>query len=428
MTETTPVLELDRLKKAVRGSAAAFRCRRRLQPAGGEGDKVFPPTFAGAVYASEKRRMPGREEPADCVLLDSVQSQANRMELALQEAIDAGRIEMPLLVVDFSEHYDPKLDKDTADKAGKLIDAVGKVTSLQVPHRLADAILRDSEIEGVAFRQSDKGKALNQVSFANATPLFELCPTALVFGMWDSTGPKGGLGPKFERAMVSEIVGVGAEVGDLRRGVRRDPLEIRAAVAVKKSADTSWTVAAPNAKGKDIVAPSKVNHSSVPFPKQRDKKTDENTYDGVTIGYAEQTTTLSLICLRRLRFPVNGAPSVDTDAAARTVLAALGLAAATLAFESGMGLRSRCLLWPDGPMEWELLERPGATPAKFALTGDAAIKLLNDAIASAEAVKLPWAKVPIILKPSTGKGRPENLVDLVRLSQLEATKESGEAT
>jgi CRISPR-associated protein Csb1 len=421
MTETTPVLELDRLEKAVRGSAAAFRCRRRLQPAGGEGDKVFPPTFAGAVYATELRRVPGREGPVTCVLLDSVQSQANRMELALQEALDAGRITIPLLVVDFSDHA-PTGDIEADKQAGKLIDAVGKVTSLQVPHRLADAILRDSELGGVAFRVSDKGRALNQVNLANATPLLELCPTALVFGMWDSTGPKGGLGPKLERAMVSEIVGVGAEVGDLRRGVRRDPLEIRAAVAVKKAADTSWTVAASDAKGKDIVAPSKVNHSSVPFPKQRDKKTDENTYDGVTIGYAEQTTTLSLACLRRLRFPVNGAPSADTDAAARTVLAALGLAAATLAFESGMGLRSRCLLWPDGPMEWELLERPGATPAKFSLTGDAAIKLLNDAIASAETVKLPWATVPILLKPS------QELVKLVRLSQLEATKESSETT
>ena len=421
MTKTTPVLEFDRLKEAVKGSAAAFRCRRRLQPAGGEGDKVFPPTFAGAVYATERRRLPGREAPVECVLLDSVQSQANRMELALQDAIDAGRMTMPILVVDFSEHG-PTGDIEADKKAGKLIDAVGKVTSLQVPHRLADAILRDSDLGGIAFRKSDKGRALNQVSLANATPLFELCPTALVFGMWDSTGPKGGLGAKFERAMVSEIVGVGAQVGDLRRGVRRDPLEIRAAVAVKKAADTSWTVAASDAKGKDIVAPSKVNHSSVPFPKQRDKKTDENAWDGVTIEYAEQTTTLSLICLRRLRFPVNGATTADTDAAARIVLAALGLAAATLAFESGLGLRSRCLLWPDGPMEWELLERPGATPETFALTGDEAITLLNAAIASAETVKLPWAKVPIALRPS------QELVKLVRLSQLEATKDTGEAS
>lgn len=421
MTKTTPVLEFDRLKEAVKGSAAAFRCRRRLQPAGGEGDKVFPPTFAGAVYATERRRLPGREEPVECVLLDSVQSQANRMELALQDAIDAGRMTMPILVVDFSEHG-PTGDIEADKEAGKLIDAVGKVTSLQVPHRLADAILRDSDLGGIAFRKSDKGRALNQVSLANATPLFELCPTALVFGMWDSTGPKGGLGPKFERAMVSEIVGVGAEVGDLRRGVRRDPLEIRAAVKVLKSADKSWTVAEPKAKGTGIDAPSGVNHSSIIFPEQREKKTDKNSYDGVTIEYAEQTTTLSLICLRRLRFPVQGTPNADTDAAARTVLAALGLAAATLAFESGLGLRSRCLLWPDGPMEWELLERPGATPETFALTGDEAITLLNAAIASAETVKLPWAKVPIALRPS------QELVKLVRLSQLEATKDTGEAS
>ncbi len=94
MTETAlaQVLTLDRLKDAVEGSAAAFRCRRRLQPAGGEGDKVFPPTFAGAVYAIEQRRVPGRDAPVICVLLDSVQSQANRMELALQDAIDGGRI------------------------------------------------------------------------------------------------------------------------------------------------------------------------------------------------------------------------------------------------------------------------------------------------------------------------------------------------
>jgi CRISPR-associated protein Csb1 len=408
------ILTFQHLQDAVKGSAAAFRCRRRLQPAGGPGDKVFPPTFAGAVYAIEQRRVPGRDGPVTCVLLDSVQSQGNRMELALQEAADAGKIKMPLLVVDFSEH-DPTGDIDGHEKAGKLIDAVGKVTSLQAPHRLADAILRDSEIDGTPFRKSDKGKALNTVSFANATPLFELCPTALVFGMWDSTGPKGGLGPKFERAMVSEIVGIGAEVGDLLRGVRRDPLEIRAAVKVLKAGDKPYTVADPKAKG--AVAPSEVNHSSVLFPTVRDRKSEDNYYSGATIEYAEQITTLSLICLRRLRFPINGTNNPDAEVAARTVLAALGLCAATLAFESGIGLRSRCLLWPDGTMEWELLDRPGSVPQKFSLNGDQAIKLLDEAIHAAKDRNLPWQQEPICLKPS-----PE-LLKLVRLSQLEATKE-----
>ena len=290
-------LTLEVVKQAV-ASAAAFRCRRRLQPAGGAGDKVFPPTFAGAVYAIDTRRVPGRDEPVQCVLLDSVQSQANRMELALQEAVDSGRVRMPVVVVDFAAH-DPTGDIEADQRAGRLIDAVGKVTSLQVPHRLADAILRDSELDGKPFRRSDKGKALNTVSLANATPLFQLCPTALVFGMWDSTGPKGGLGPKFERAMVSEIVGVEAEWRDdyRARGVRRDPLEVRAAVKVVTNADKSWKVAEEKEKG--ATEPSKVNHSSVLFDAQN---------AGVTIEYAEQITTLSLICLRRLRFPVNGAP------------------------------------------------------------------------------------------------------------------------
>ncbi|MBN1961340.1 MAG: type I-U CRISPR-associated protein Cas7 [Deltaproteobacteria bacterium] len=293
-------LTIAELEQAIT-SAAAFRCRRRLQPAGGQGDKVFPPTFAGAVYAEEQRRIPGRDAPVRCVLLDSVQSQANRMELALQEAIDAGKIGMPLLTIDFSE-YSPTGDIEADKQAGKLIDAVGKITSLQAPHRSADAILRDSEYKGVRFRDSNEGKSLNTISLNNATPLLKLCPTALIFGMWDSTGPKGGLGPKFERALVSEIVGIGAEIGDLRRGVRHDPLEIRAAVKVIKAPDKSWTVAGLEAKSKGVDSPSAVNHSSVPFPKQIEKKTDENTYDGVTIEYAEQITTLSLICLRRLRF------------------------------------------------------------------------------------------------------------------------------
>lgn len=404
-------LTIDVLKGAVEGSAAAFRCRRRLQPAGGEGDKVFPPTFAGAVYAIEQRRVPGRDKPATCVLLDSVQSQANRMELALQEAVDAGKIRLPLVEVDFSEHG-PTGDVEDDKKAGRLIDAIGKITSLQVPHRLADAILRDSELDGVEFRKSNIGKALNTASLANATPLFEMCPTALIFGMWDSTGPKGGLGPKFERAVVSEIVGIGAEWNsDYRaRGVRRDPLEISKNVPVMRGDDRSLLrVAKPKENG--AVRPSEINHSSVPF---------ESANTGVTIEYAEQTTTLSLVCLRRLRFPLNGKTDDATDQAARTVLAALGLCGATLAFEAGVGLRSRSLLWPEGPMVWELLDRPGVEPRKFALSGEQAVQLLNDAIASARSSKLPWREEPVVLKPS------KELLKLVLLSQLQATKEGSE--
>ncbi len=413
MSENLSSLTVDIVESAVVGSAAAFRCRRRLQPAGGAGDKVFPPTFAGAVYAIEQRRVPGRDAPVPCVLLDSVQSQANRMEIALQDAIDAAQLTMPLVVVDFSEH-DPTGDLEADERAGRLIEKVGRITSLQTPHRLADAILRDSQLNGQPFRKSPKGKPLDRVSTTNATPLFELCPTALLFGMWDSHGPKGGLGPKFERAIVSEIVGVGAEWHeDYRaRGVRRDPLEVSKNVLVVAGDDRSVAQVNPG-KRSGAVRPSELGHSSVPF---------DSPNSGVTIEYAEQTTTLSLICLRRLRFPVTGEPNSEMDAAARTVLAALGLTAATLAFGAGTDLRSRCLLWPDGPMTWELLDRPGVEPDRYVLTRDGALSLLRAAVASAKARGLPWPEQPLVLKPSP------NLVELVRLSQIEAKQKGVEAS
>lgn len=404
-------LTLEVLRNAAAGKAAAFRCRRHMQPAGGEGDKVFPPTFAGAVYAIEQRRVAGREEPVACVLLDSVQSQANRMELALQEAVEAGTIKLPLIEVDFSDH-DPTGDVEADLEAKRLIDRVGKITSLQVPHRLADAILRDSELDGQPFRRSEIGKALNTVSLMQATPLFELCPTALIFGMWDSTGPKGGLGPKFERAVVSEIVGIGAEWHeDYRaRGVRRDPLEISKNVPALRNEDKSLRkVAEPREKG--AVRPSEINHSSVPF---------DSTNSGVTVEYAEQVTTLSLIALRRLRFPVKGQSTGQADRAARTLLAALGLCAATLAFENGVGLRSRSLLWPEGPMVWELLERPGSAPRPFELSSEQAIDLLGEAIAAAKQAGLSWHEEPVSLKPSSA------LLELVRRSQNLARQEGAE--
>ncbi|MBI5770292.1 MAG: type I-U CRISPR-associated protein Cas7 [Verrucomicrobia bacterium] len=404
-------LDLATLQSAVR-SSAAFRCRRRLQPAGGPGDKVFPPTFAGAVYAVEQRRVVGEDgkilpEPKTCVVLDTVQSQANRMEQALQEAIDGGRIAIPVLKVDFSA-WSPTGSK-SADE--KFIDDVGTITSLQVPHRLADAILRDSQTQdGTPFRKSEKGKALNTVSQRNATALYQLCPTALIFGMWDSTGPKGGLGAKFERAMVSEVVGVGATVQETHkaRGVRRDPLEIRKAVPILRAADKSWSIAEPKTKGVD--APSSINHGSVPF---------DSDNAGTTIEYAEQVTTLSLIVLRRLCFPTNGAPTSEVDMAGRTVLAALGLCAATLAFESGLALRSRCLIWPEDAMIWELLAKPGDKPETFSLSSDEAIALLQAAVVAAEKAKLEWEEAAIPLFPQP------KLAELVRLSQLEATKDEG---
>ncbi|MHB9096767.1 MAG: type I-G CRISPR-associated protein Cas7, partial [Syntrophales bacterium] len=100
-TRTKPkTLTLDDLKQAMAGHAAAFRCITEYQPAGGEGDKVFPPSYAEGKYAVEKRVVGSKT--VDCVLLNSVQSEANHMELALRDAWEdessgKRRIELPVV-------------------------------------------------------------------------------------------------------------------------------------------------------------------------------------------------------------------------------------------------------------------------------------------------------------------------------------------
>ena len=448
--EERMTLELKTLRDAVAGTAAAFRCVTDYQPAGGPGDKVFPPTYEGGKYATEERIDPETGETKPCVLLDSVQSQANRMELTLLEAHRAGKVTLPLIVTRFDQ--EELLRRFT-------------VTSLEAPHRAADALFRDSRLNGVMFRKSDKGRILDTADVRNAAGLFGLCPTALVFGLWDSTGPRGGLGTKFQRALVSEIVGYDAIPG-VETASRIDPAAIeRSAGPVFRTADGGWTLDPNKAKkvgekpvlykhrqgkevtydaksGKDVPdqgRPSVINHGNVTpdydFVRNSSNRIQYETriddrgeavrvgpriLGGFTISKATQTTVLSLAALRRLRFPLDGATDSDheTDVSARTALAALGLAAGTLA-RNDVDLRSRCHLFAESAPTWELLDRPGKPPIEFELCPDAALRLLADAIEEARKAGLPWED-EIELTPSA------ELVELVRRSQESTSQEGAE--
>lgn len=381
-------MKFAELKNAVK-TGAAMRCRTTIQPAGGVGDKVFPPTYLGAIYATEERLVArdGESRRVPCVLLDSVQSQANRMEEALQAAVDEGRIKLPVIEVDFT--------------GIELIDPIGKVTSLQAPHRIADAILRDSLYKGTPFRSSEIGKQIDAVSNRNATPLLEFCPTALVFGVWDSTGPKGGLGAKFARSLVSEIVGYNAASG-VKTGSRIDPLEIRASAKIFIENDGTWRLAKDNEK--KTVSPSEKNHGNIP-------PTIDTNAGGVTISHAEQSVVISMPAFRRLRFPVGGEYKPEYDDAARALLLSLGLLAATLASESGMDLRSRCILWPSEAPTWELLGKPGEKPQAVEISSDDAVALYNEAVETAVKVGLPYRTDAVVLTPS------DSLTKLLQRSQ-----------
>ncbi len=462
-TKMTP-LTLDILAQAVRGSAAAVRLRVKLQPAGGAGTKVFPPTYAGAVYAREKRLIDG--QPVECVLLDSVQSQANRLEQALLQAYRDGKMKFPLIAVKFPAEL-PNVGDDN------------EVTTLDAPHRIFDAILRDSERNNKPFRAQlkaggarDKSKITPEgesIALANAryaSPLLQLCPTALVFGAWDSTGAAGGLGNKFARAIASEIIGVKAVYG-VRTASRIDPLGIKGG-KVYVDANGDWTVneqdAVKSDKGavmfarkdtsKDRGKPTEINHSNVTPDIVRYDEADPNTPDvmrgaevnvgyrlntedgelsqqghfrtsetsirkgdvrpgGVTIEYAEQTTVLSLASMRRLRFPLKpgAASKPEADLAARTVLAALALAAVAHQMDPpDYFLRSNCQLVLDSEPVFELVVTASNRPP-FTLTTDAADQLFGEAVGEMKKHGLPWREEKVVLTPKKA------LVDLVKRSR-----------
>jgi CRISPR-associated protein Csb1 len=204
------MLGYEALQEAV-GIHSAIRRRRRLQPAGGVGDKIFPPTYPGEGqnapprHVFERRRIDGHD--VVCVLIDSVQSQANRLdEEALLASSVAGNVRLPRVFVDFP---------------AKGLNSVPPITSLEAPHRIFDAILRDSTLDGKPFKHSEVGKRLIQAKANDATAILEISPTALLFGVWNSTGEGGALGAKFARTIVSEIFGVGVpveEVANARTG------------------------------------------------------------------------------------------------------------------------------------------------------------------------------------------------------------------
>ncbi|MCC6264827.1 MAG: type I-U CRISPR-associated protein Cas7 [Bryobacterales bacterium] len=385
-------ITLGELCQLVEGGAVAIRGRAVLEPAGGPGDKVFPPSHSvgdsekrpGAKYAFETRRRDGKD--IRCVLIDSVQSQANRMEEALQALWDDRRLTLPVIEVDLS----------------RAAPDVHRVTSLTAPHRVADALLRDSFVvengEQRLFRLSTPGRSFTDASPRNAGPLFRVCPTGLVFGVWDSTGPKGGLGAKFARVLTSEIIGIGAEPG-VKTASRIDPAQIvnAAATIYRKRPESgeipTWTLDPEEAelnRGDEPLKwgakkkndgtwkqgegkPTTANHSNIP-------PTIDDIAGGVTIDRAEHTVVLSLAGLRRLGFTEDGATP-------RVVLAALGLVAILAAESRGHDLRSRCLLIPrwdakeekSGALVLEAVAQDGST-TPLTLDLERAVSLYEEAV------------------------------------------------
>lgn len=403
-----PELTFEILDGAVVGEAVALRTRTTLQPAGGPGDKIFPPTYAVAQNADHRYVVEERvvgDETKTTVLLDSVASQANRAELALLDGWESDELAFPVPFVDFT------VNEEVGD--------LGKLTVLEAPHRIVDAIFRDSLFDDTLFRLSDMGQAITNANPRNATALFRYSPTALLFGVWDSTGPKGGLGSKFQRAYVSEIVGFDAKVGK-KVGSRLDPLQIEKLAPEQKAFNHEdpaqvWTFnksSAETKKGKPVYAsrgaetgeagqPAKFNHGNI-------APSIDTESGGVTISAATQTTVISLAALRRLRFAGHDR---EAEEAARTAVAALGVAAIAYQHHMDYDLRSRCLLIPEHTPRIELVGRDGSAPEVVTIDRTGAARILRKAAEQAQAAGIGWSTDEIRLVPAP------KLIELIKRSR-----------
>jgi CRISPR-associated protein Csb1 len=384
----------DSLLHSLQSGAVAIRATTELQPTGGKGDKVLPPTYEGGSYAKEKRHWDGKQ--MECVLLDSPQSQANRLEELLLAAHRAGKLDLPVFEVNIPGHE--------------------PVTSLTAPHRIHDAILRDSLLNGQLFRQSEIGKRIGAARAWNATAFYEYAPTVLLFGSWDSQSGSGVNSAKVARSLVSEITAIDVIFG-VKTSSRIDPLGIRAVrdvIAESSVPGEIWRFQEPASEARKpkkggsngSLKPSEINHGNV-----TPTITKENEPGGVTFEKAIQTTVLSLTQLRRLRFlDESGTSTEDRDTAGRAVIAALGLCAITLLWEDGFQLRSRCQLIPVDTPQFQVLGRTANDSAPFPLDSKAAIELLQSAVAEAAKHQLVWRPGTVELQP-----RPD-LLKLVQYS------------
>jgi len=407
---------------------AVFRRLRRLQPAYGKGQKVYPATYPAKGppgqgtgpgkdggkknkpaprHVYERRRTADHGELPTCAV-DSVQSQANRLEAALMNAIRSGAIEMPYLEVDYSQTglNEPNL------------------TDLEVPHRAFDAHIRDTTYQGKKFFESPIGQRILSARSFNATPLLEISPVTLAFGGWHSQGPSGGQGIKFPRCVVAEINAFNVPVDpieDPRPGSapdvvtaarkttsRRDPMNIskKAPVFVAKGREWESTLEAAG-DGAKAVNPSVVNHGNI---------TPTIVSLGITLEWAEQIVGITLAGLRHLSFG-----DVTRNSAGRTYLAALLLLAVVEQDEQGLALRSNCdfVGEEEYPAIWERVQ-PDGKVHKLEIGLEGARKLYREALKAASDAGFSMHPGPILLTPQP------KVVEAIRKSRDPAFK-GGEA-
>lgn len=311
-------LSLEELTRAVSFDSrfASISIDAELRAVGPQGGKVAPPTFPPTAarntpYLVDQRWIDG--DARTVVTLDTPQAQANRCEGALRDALDDGLVDLPVFEIEVDVETDAGVRRP-------------RLTSLDFPHRYADAYLRDTTLDGVAFDKSEIGKALQLSEQTNARALYEHEPYSLVYGAWNSH--RKGRQAKFPRIYDSSIIGLDPKEG-VRAGGRLDPVNLTGAFA--DSVD-DWAFVAEGQKKKGSRL-SEIGHGNA--------LDSGGAHGHMAITGARRLAILHLSALSGIRFGSEVSPEAQT--AGRAALVALALLGDRLAFgRPSVFLRSGC--------------------------------------------------------------------------------------
>ena len=355
---------------------AGIRIDTELAPLAGAGGPVKPAVYEGGRYQEDWRwASSDDDEPTPVIVIDNVPSQANRLEDALRR--NRGLVPVPEFVLDLSSlsNLPAHLPK--------------QLSSLEFPHRNADAYLRDARLGDEDFIKTDLGKSIFGATAGEAGPLVAWFPQALLYGFWQSHLGKKRHNTKHARAWVSEIVGWKPAATDTRvLGLKGDSLNLSVDEAVVSNPDdrTEWTL---GNRGDKL---SEIGHGQVPF------MGDEAAAAAVSFARVSQRATVSFAQLRRVSL---GAGYAETaDQASRALLVALGMYAHVLAFGGSFALRSGADLRPvRSTATW--LGDEGDQDCALG-NAETMAALLRDSLEHAESAGVPlggWRKAPVVLTP-----------------------------
>ncbi len=362
-----------------------LRIDTELESLAGPGGPVKPAVYEGGRYQEDRRWASSYDEEATPVIvIDNVPAQANRLEDALRR--HRASVLVPELVLDLSELTNLPAHLPS------------KISSLQFPHRNADAYLRDAQLDGVDFVRTDLGQAILAATPEACGPLMAWFPQALLYGFWQSHLGKKRHNTKHARAWVSEIIGWKPAANNTRvLGLKGDPLNLNTDEVLASNPDDRLHWEIGTAKLKEIEGGrkdklSEIGHGQVPF------MGDEAAAAAVSFAKVTQRATLSLAQLRRVALGPDH--SAKADSAARALLVLLGLHAHMLAFGRGFALRSGAELRPTKRTATWLGE---SGDVEIDLGGAARTgKLLHGALEYAKSVGVPlegWDSPPLPLTP-----------------------------